>query len=76
MIDECTGSLLPAHAPVLGDALKMPITLGQGGPIGGTPERPIVFCVKTMSDYPPSSITTDKLASYPRELRSRLEKVP
>jgi transposase-like protein len=25
--------------------------------------------VKTMSDYPPSSITTDKLASYPRAIR-------
>jgi transposase-like protein len=25
--------------------------------------------LKTMSDYPPSSITTDKLASYPRAIR-------
>src|SRR4051794_265708 len=25
--------------------------------------------LKTMSDYPPSSITTDKLASYPKAIR-------
>ena len=25
--------------------------------------------MKTMSDYPPSSITTDKLASYPKAIR-------
>jgi transposase-like protein len=25
--------------------------------------------LKTMSDYPPSSVTTDKLASYPKAIR-------
>ncbi|MFC4171331.1 DDE-type integrase/transposase/recombinase [Microvirga sp. GCM10011540] len=44
----------------------------HGQQVGGIPEQPTASCsqaLRTMSDYPPWSITTDVMASYPRAIR-------